>query len=204
MTQCPAGTVLFREGDDGAKMYVIKSGRVRLSKRILDSEVTIEELRAGDFCGEVSLVSEQPRTVTATVTADATVIAVDAKQFEKMVSANNEIAVRMMRKMARRLTEAQYRISNFCLRTTRARMMHQLRAEALRASSSLDQAAPIPDDLAEVLSLEIGETKKLLGDLLRDELLQLDKKGNFLITDPADFERHLRYLELKDALEYRD
>lgn len=204
VTQCPAGTVLFREGDAGDKMYVIKSGRVRLTKQVFDTNVTVEELRGGDFCGEISLVSDQPRAVTATVMSDATVIPIDSAQFEKMIRDNTDIAVRMMKKITRRLTEAQFRISNFTLRTTRARLMHQLRHEAARAGDQLDKPAPIPDDIADALSIEIGELKKLLGELVRDDLIQLDKKGNFLIVDRGSFDRHLKYLELKDHFEYRD
>ncbi len=204
VTQCPAGTVLFREGDDGNKMYVIKSGRVRLSKSVFDAEVTIEELHGGDFCGEISLVNEQPRPVTATVTEDASVIQIDAAQFENMIRSNADIAVRMMKKMSRRLTEAQFRITNFTLRTTRGRLMHQLRSEAKRASAQLDAPAPIPDDLAEVLTIEIGELKTLLGELLRDQMIHIDKRGQFHIVDVPTFDRHLKYLELKDHFEYRD
>lgn len=204
VTQCAAGTVLFREGDDGNKMYVIKSGRVRLSKTVFDTDVTIEELRGGDFCGEISLVNEQKRPVTATVTEDAAVIQIDAAQFENMIRSNSDIAVRMMKKMSRRLTEAQFRITNFTLRTTRARMMHQLRWEAQRASEKFDALAPIPDDLADVLSIEVGELKRLLGELIRDQLIHVDKNGMFHITDITTFDRHLKYLELKDHFEYRD
>lgn len=204
VTQCPAGTVLFREGDDGNKMYVIKSGAVRLTKRVFDTDVTIEELKGGDFCGEISLVAEQPRPVTATVTRDAAVIQIESSQFENMIRSNTDIAVRMMKKMSRRLTEAQFRITNFTLRTTRARLMHQLRWEAYRASEEFDKPAPIPDDLADVLSLEIGEVKRLLGELVRDDVVQIDKRGQFHIVDVSVFDRHLKYLELKDHFEYRD
>lgn len=204
VTECAAGTVLFREGDDGNKMYVIKSGRVRLTKRVFDHDITIEELKGGDFCGEISLVTEQHRPVTATVTEDAAVIQIDAAQFENMIKSNSDIAVRMMKKMSRRLTEAQFRISNFTLRTTRGRLMHQLRAEAQRASRKFDAPAPIPDDLADVLQLEIGEVKRLLGELVRDDIVQINKQGHFHIIDIAAFDRHLKYLELKDHFEYRD
>jgi len=204
VTQCAVGTVLFREGDEGDRMYVIKSGRVQLSKHVFDTDVVIEELRGGDFCGEIALVTEQPRPVTATVVADASVIQIDAGQFENMLRSNSDIAVRMMKKMSRRLTEAQFRIANFTLRTTKARVMHQLRHEAVRADEAAAKPAPIPDDLADVLSLEIGEVKRILGELIRDELLTVDKRGLFQITDADTYDRHLRYLELRDHFEFRD
>ena len=204
VTQAPAGTVLFREGEPGNKMYVIKSGRVRLSKNVFDTDITLEELHGGDFCGEISLVNQQPRPVTATVTEAAAVIQIDAAQFENMIRSNTDIAVRMMKKMSRRLTEAQFRIANFTLRTTRARLMHQLRWEAQRASANFDEVTALPDDLADVLSLEIGEVKRLLSELVSDQLIHIDKRGMFHITDLSSFDKQLRYLELKDHFEFRD
>jgi CRP/FNR family cyclic AMP-dependent transcriptional regulator len=201
VTECPAGTVLFREGETGNKMYVIKSGRVRMTKRVFDTEIVIEELAAGDFCGEIALLSEQPRPTTATVTQDATVIQIDAAQFENMLRSNADISIRMMKKMAKRLTEAQFRISNYALRKTKARMLHQLRAEWLNAGR---KPTPIPDNLPDVLGIEFGEMKKLLGELIRDELVSIDNKGVLTVTDELALDRNIRYLELHDHFEYRN
>ncbi|TDP73500.1 Crp/Fnr family transcriptional regulator [Bradymonas sediminis] len=202
--QCPAGTVLFREGEVGTKMYVIKSGRVRLSKKIQDSSIVLEELGAGGFCGEVAMVSDQPRPVTATVVSDAAVIQIDAGQFENMLRSNSDIAVRMMKRMTQRLTRAQFRLANFSLRTTKARLMHQLRNEALNRSTDggLQATVPIPDDIAASLGLEIGELKKILTALVKDELIVVDARGYFQIIDVEAFDRFLRFLELHDRFEY--
>src|SRR3979490_2159160 len=51
----PSGTVLFREGDRGQTMYVIRSGKVNISKRIGDSEITLAVLGPGEFFGEMPL-----------------------------------------------------------------------------------------------------------------------------------------------------
>lgn len=180
-------------------MYVIKSGRVRMTKRIEDTDITIEDLNAGDFCGEIALVTEQARPTTATVIADASVIQIDAAQFENMVRSNSDIALRMLKKMSKRLTEAQFRVANFTMRNTKGRLMHQLKWETQRT----DGKTPLPDNLADVLALEIGEVKILLGELIRDELIDIDKKGFFEIVDEDAFTRYLKYLELHDHYEYR-
>lgn len=202
--QCAKGTVLFREGEQGDKMYVIKSGRVRLSKRVHDASITLEDLGAGAFCGELAMVNDQPRPATATVIEDAAIIQIAASQFENMLRSNSDIAVRMMKKMTQRLTRAQYRMANFSLRTTKARLMHQLRQEVRTRSKddSLQASAPIPDNIAQVLGLEVGELKLLLAELSRDELITIDERGRFQIVDPPAFERLLGYLELHDRFEY--
>jgi len=191
--------VLFREGETGKKMYVIKSGKVRMTKKIHDTDITLEDLGAGDFCGEISLVTDQPRPTTATVIKDASVIQIEAAQFENMVRSNSDIALRMLKRMSKRLTEAQFRISNFTMRSNKGRLMHQLKWESDRAEGK----PPLPDNLADVLALEIGEVKILLGELVRDDIIDIDKKGFFQIIDEPAFTRYLKYLELHDHFEYR-
>lgn len=205
--QCQVGTVLFREGDEGDRMYVIKSGLVRISKKVQDMEVTIEELGAGEFCGELALVNKQPRAVTATVIGEARVIPIDAAQFESMLRSNSDIALRMLKKMSQRLTRAQYRISNLTLRTNKARVLHQLRQEvrqfAEAKGKTVHHPTPLPDNLAEVLALEFGEIKRILNQLVHDELISIDRKGYFQILDSAAFERYLKFLELHDRFEFQ-
>jgi CRP/FNR family cyclic AMP-dependent transcriptional regulator len=203
--QCPAGTVLFREGEAGDRMYVIKSGVIRISKRVFDAEVALEDLGAGEFCGEIALLGAgSSRLVTATVIQDAAVIPLDAPQFETMVRTNADIAMRMLKKMTQRLTESHYRISNLILRSTRGRVLHQLRHEVMVRSTTPGQlsAAPLPDNLADALALELGEVKQLLNQLVKDELIALDRNGYFQIQDLAAFDRYLRYLELQDRFSY--
>lgn len=200
--ECTAGTVLFREGEEGNRMYVIKSGRVRLTKKIHDSEVVVEELSAGEFCGELAMLGTAKRPVTAVVIEDASVIQVETGQFENMIRGNTDIALRMLKKLTQRLTQAQYRVSNLILRSNTARVLHQLRAEVERHGEDPTQATPIPDNLADVLAMEIGEVKKVLTQLVRDELISIDKRGFFNVIDPPSYDRYLRYLELQDRFSY--
>jgi CRP-like cAMP-binding protein len=185
-------------------MYVIKSGVIRISKRVFDAEVALEELGAGEFCGEIALLGGGDRLVTATVVQDAAVIPLESVQFESMVRTNADIAMRMLKKMTQRLTESHFRISNLVLRTTRGRVLHQLRHEVMVRSKTPGQlsAAPLPDNLADALALEIGEVKQLLNQLVKEDLIALDRNGYFQIQDLAAFDRYLRYLELQDRFSY--
>lgn len=183
-------------------MYVIKSGRVRLTKRIHDSEVVMEELDEGGFCGELAMLGTPRRPVTAVVSEDAKLIQVQTDQFEEMVRGNSDIALRMLKRLTQRLTEAQYRVSNLILRTNTGRVLHQLKAEAEQRGGEVTAATPIPDDLADALAMEVGEVKQVLNELVRDELITIDERGRFQILDPAAYDRYLRFLELQDRFGY--
>ena len=101
----PKGTVLFNEGDDGEDMYIIRSGRVAIRKRVPHGEIVVAELEKGDFFGEMAVLERIPRTAGAEMIEDGDLIVIGSEIFGDMVKGNPEIAVRMLRKYSLRLRE---------------------------------------------------------------------------------------------------
>ncbi len=195
-----AGAVLFYEGDPGSKLWVINEGLVRLSKRVSNEDVSLEILGPGEFCGELALVTDGIQPVTATVIADAKLLVVEPRQFETMIRSNGELSMRMLRKLAGRLNEAQFRVSVLQMRNTMGRVMLQLRHEvdALEAGNK----ATVPEDLDYMLGLDKVELEDIMDRLVAKNLIKLENDGVFSIVDNEEFSRYLGYLELRDKYEY--
>src|SRR5262245_26518241 len=67
-----AGTALFRAGDRGDSMYLIESGKVRITIADDDKkEITLAELAQGDFFGEMAIIDGKQRSADATVVEDS-------------------------------------------------------------------------------------------------------------------------------------
>ena len=141
----PSGTVLFREGDRGQTMYVIRSGRVNISKRIGDSEITLAVLGPGEFFGEMALLEGLPRSAGATVVEEALLIAVEQGAFATVVRRNSEIAVRLMRRLSSRLREADRQIQALMSRSGAARALSLVRN--LAGAPDPQGRRVLPDDL---------------------------------------------------------
>ena len=71
------GAVVFSEGDQGDRFYVIESGSASVS---VDGR-PVRQLGPGDFFGEIALLSEIPRTATVTATAPLTVRTIERGAF---------------------------------------------------------------------------------------------------------------------------
>src|SRR5689334_20338452 len=66
-----AGQTIFKRGDPGDALYVVKQGEVEISfTNDTGDKIVLERARPGDFFGEVSLLDGGPRTATAVVTED--------------------------------------------------------------------------------------------------------------------------------------
>src|ERR1700750_3108996 len=70
--EVPSNTRLFNQGDQGNAMYLIESGRVRISIRDEDKqELPLAGLVQGDFFGEMSLIDGRQRSADANVIEDS-------------------------------------------------------------------------------------------------------------------------------------
>ena len=50
-----AGETVFREGEKGDTMYIIRSGRVKIIKKAGGKDIALAALKTGDFFGEMCL-----------------------------------------------------------------------------------------------------------------------------------------------------
>jgi uncharacterized membrane protein len=88
----PQNTRLFRQGDQGNAMYLIESGRVRISIRDDDdAELTLAELAQGDFFGEMSLIDGRQRSADAQVIEDANLAVLSRDAFLAFVRTNPDV-----------------------------------------------------------------------------------------------------------------
>lgn len=105
------GDVACREGESGDEMYVVQKGKIRLTRNVAGATTEVAVLAKGDFFGEMSLLEGQPRAESAQAVEETEVLRVNGLVFNKMVTSNAEIAVRMLRKISKRLAEANDRIT---------------------------------------------------------------------------------------------
>jgi CRP/FNR family cyclic AMP-dependent transcriptional regulator len=185
-----AGTVLFREGDPGAEMYVVQRGSVSISARVGAVEKVLTTLGVGEFFGEMSILNRAPRSATALCVEDCQLLVVDARTFEAMVRASSEIAVRMIQKMAGRLAEADRQIENLLLRDARARVVHYVSGAAGRSNGA-------PFDLPQAeLAARLDVDARAVGEVLRT----LERAGLLTGTEGAwtvpDVDRLRHFLDL--------
>jgi CRP-like cAMP-binding protein len=105
MVDCKAGEFVFREGDLGTEMYIVHDGKVEILKKMQDEEHQLALLEKGDFFGEMSILEDLPRAASARAVTDVKLLLINGTTFDQMLRSNPEIAVRMMRKLSRRLRE---------------------------------------------------------------------------------------------------
>jgi CRP/FNR family transcriptional regulator, cyclic AMP receptor protein len=195
----PKGTVLFREGETGKEMFVLQAGRVVITKTVRDTEKTLAVLGPGEFFGEMALISNKPRNATAVVEEAARLLVIDPKTFEGMVRGNSEIAVRMIKKLAERLSAADAQIENLLLTDPSSRIVHQILQACQTRGRAREEGVEIDFNLRELPRLTgVGEAgiRAMVDRLERSGLVE--RSGDRLtVRDTARLTDFLAYLELR-------
>jgi len=195
----PKGTVLFQEGEPGKDMFVLQSGKISISKKVRDVEKVLAMLGPGEFFGEMAIISNKPRNATATVMEDAKLLVIDPKTFEAMIRGNAEIAVRMIKKLAERLSEADAQIENLLLADPASRVVHQVLQVCQTRGRPMEEGIEVDFPVRELPRLiGVGEPaiRHMLDRLERAGLIE--RSGDRLtVYDTARLHDFLQYLEMK-------
>jgi CRP-like cAMP-binding protein len=93
------GHVLTREGKPGREFFVLVEGTVEVTR---DGK-KLADLRAGDWFGEIALLTYKPRTATATATSPVRVLVVTDREFRRVVETMPRIALKVLASVGQRL-----------------------------------------------------------------------------------------------------
>jgi CRP-like cAMP-binding protein len=179
----PAGQDIFQEGDAGSEMYVIRQGKVRITKSYRDVPILLSILGPGDFFGEIALLCGRPRSATAQVTEDATLIVLDSQTLRVMIQDNQEITIRMLRKLAGRLADADRRIQLLISREASARVAAHLLWEMEVRGLERGRLLVTPQEISAQTDCTLGEVLEALGHLDRMGLILQTAFGAISVPD---------------------
>lgn len=100
----PEGEVLIREGEPGDLFFVLVKGsaEVRKGKR------RVATLGAGDFAGEIALLTDAPRTATVRTTSPVTALRATRKGFSALLETSPKLQRKVLGALAERLAPTAF------------------------------------------------------------------------------------------------
>ncbi len=194
-----AGEILFREGEEGMEMFVVRSGTIRVFVETNEVEKTLAILGPGEFVGEMSLLTGQPRSATAIVEEDAQMVVVGGRVLEEMIVSNTEIALRLIRKLAKRLEATDSLVHVLLHREPEPRVIENLKRLASIHGWTEGNDVTIQADceaMAEQVGLELSEVQDIISRLVNAGAL-VEESGSWVIKNPERIGEFLKFLQMK-------
>jgi CRP-like cAMP-binding protein len=99
LTDFPEGEVLIREGEPGDRFFVLVKGSAEVRK----GTRRVTTLGAGDFAGEIALLTDAPRTATVRATSPVTALQATRKGFGALLETSPRIQRKVVKALADRL-----------------------------------------------------------------------------------------------------
>jgi len=185
------GTFVFRQGDPAAKVHVLRSGSVELSRQVRGRRVTLQVLRPGDVFGDVPVFLGEPEPFDARALQDSSVLSLDAAALYELLQTRPLVARRWFVSLAERMAGLQHRLIDLLA----GGIESQLASILLR-----DQAGHVrvtQEDLARLLGVQRSSVQRVLKSLAAAGLVGLryrridlvDRGGLLSLLDESDRSR---------------
>jgi len=107
------GEVIFREGDKGDGMYVVQSGKVRITRQTSSGDVVLNTIGTGDILGEMAIFDMLPRSATAAALGEARVLSVDKAKLFRLISGDPTTAFKIIESMSSRIRRLSDELSKY-------------------------------------------------------------------------------------------
>lgn len=126
------GQPLFLQGDPADEMFLIKGGRIKLSKVLEDgTELTLDLRKAGDFVGENMFAEEGHYPVSAYCLEDTLTCGFSRSQFEQLVLQHPKVGLQIIKNLSARISWLTRRVGSLAVTNIEDRLYRVLTSVAI-------------------------------------------------------------------------
>ena len=191
------GDTLFREGDQGDRLYVIGEGKIKLGRTSVDGrENLLAVLGPGEMFGELSLFDPGPRTATATSIAEAQLIALSHEDLDSFLAGRPAVAANLLAALARRLRRTNETLADLVFTDVPGRVAKALLDLSTRFGRPADDGILVAheltqEELAQLVGASRETVNKALADFATRGWIKLEARA-VLLTDVERLKRRAR------------
>jgi len=197
-------TMLFCESELGDELFIIQEGKVKITK-VVDEEILLAVLKAGDIFGEMALLDNKPRSASAISYGNVTVLAINKSNFEGMVQAQPQLATRLIQLLSERIWTAYRQLENLLIKDHLGRIYDTLLTQIEKQKIAIEYKKPHSfefgsKELINMVGLSQTEGEALIVQLLEDKNITMSE-GKLVSTDMQDLEKTVLFYRKQSILE---
>ncbi|TGK90042.1 Crp/Fnr family transcriptional regulator [Leptospira bourretii] len=198
--------MIFCEHEPGKELFILQSGKVKISKIVNQNEVMLAVLQAGDIFGEMAILDNKPRSASAVAAGDVELLAINKANFEGMVKAQPQLATRLITLLSERIWIAYKQLANLLLKDPQGRVVDTLMtlAEKNRIKVAPKQAYNFEigtKDLLKMVGLTDPKDELLISDIMKNNKFIRMDMGKIVCTDMAELEKLVQFYHKKANME---
>jgi CRP/FNR family transcriptional regulator len=193
-----AGSVVFKEGDDGSTCYIVRTGRARAIREHPDGRsITLAHFDPGDIFGEMAMLDGERRSATVETTEDTEAIAILSADMHRLLREHPDISIKLIGALGQRLRSTNERLARQSFQTVQSRVAAAL-AQLVAAARSEGGGAAERDVLITITQAELAQlagssresASRFLAVLERAGIIA-QGRGRLTVHDPEALGRYV-------------
>ena len=186
------GNYIFLEDSDGEQCFFVLEGSVKVTRLSKDGrEVILAMLNEGDFFGEMSLLDGESRSANVIALEKTKVLTLDRNDFIEVVNDYPQIAVQLLKELARRLRKSDRQIASLSLSDAEKRIALCIIRFAdeqgvIQNGKVSIPKTPIQQDIANMAGTSRETVSRALGLLEKEDLIERNGR-ELMILDYKKF-----------------
>ena len=164
------GQILFKEGQEGDRLYVVVHGKIKLGTTSADGrENLLSILGPGEMFGELSLFDPEPRTSTATAVTDARLVSLAHDAVMGLVTSSPQTSLELLRRLAQRLRKSNEVLADLVFADVPGRVAKAIMDLGERFGVQKEDGLHVNHDLTqEELAQLVGASRETVNKALAD------------------------------------
>lgn len=165
----PAKTMVFKEGDKGDALFIIKSGKINILKRNSSGiDSVLVSLGKGNVIGDMAIIDEQPRSASIETIQETSFLIITKDDFRDLLAEVPEISFQILKLTTERLRATNVHLKELEASTNQMEDVIRVITKIARKSNLLSLNASIEaarvGEAGRAFSVVATEMKKLAED----------------------------------------
>lgn len=181
----PKGSFIISKNDRGLVMYLLVSGRVKVSVASPEGkELALNYLEAPSYFGEMGVVDEAPRSADVIATTDVEVLTIEAKDLAYVFQTQPNLAIALVSTLSRRLREVIARLEGMAFHDA----THRVQRVMLNVATASYESRGVPVieglthyEIATLAGTSRETTSRVVSNLQHDGVVAT--KGRKIVVD---------------------
>lgn len=187
----PLEHIIDRDGRTTDVFFIVR-GRARiLNYSVSGREIAFDDLKPGDYFGELAALDNGPRSANVMAVADTLLLALPQRAFLQILEDHPRVALEVMARLARIVRLADERIMDLSTlaahNRVQAELLRQVRGHRDQANHGRISPIPVHSEIASRVSTTRETVARVLNDLARRGIVERTKQA-LIIHDIATLE----------------
>ncbi|MCL5957824.1 MAG: Crp/Fnr family transcriptional regulator [Chloroflexi bacterium] len=183
------GEAIFLEGDDSDRLWIVKSGKVKIVKHSdTGKDLLVGVISAGEMFGGVAVFGKEPYPASAEAMEPTVALGIRRRDFVDLVGRYPTIAFQMIDELGKRLKEAHEMMRSLAMERVERRIAHVLLKLAQKLGSPCEDGIIINtpltrQDIADMAGTTVETSIRVMSRLTKDGIVR-PAAGKVMIANP--------------------